>query len=648
MAFPVGLLAFFSAAPAWLNYRVHESIESTIERSTLAAPQKTSRLRELAGIDFSRLERGAYPGRYASLRANLESTGIGPRFRRLEWGIRLSALLVGIFLAFFGTTLAMSRRARRSPADLIVMYRWGWLLATSAALAKIFLLIPLLAYGIYELTSLAANRFAPQLILGIVIGGCAALWRSAAVLLRRVPLEFNEPMSRPVSAADAPELWAVLREASSRLETDPPDNVVIGMKQNFYVTELSVRSDLAKVDGRTLFLSLPLMRRLSADEVLAIVGHELGHFIGEDTRITREFYPMRFKANETLRAIARSGWVGWSSVHSLLFFQWSFGAAEQATSRERELKADQVAARLTSPAIAARALVRFQIFNEALNVGITGNGGRRLDHPLVESLRPIIEQNLLPKEDFWTRLFEESTPHPVDSHPKLRVRLDSLGQSLGSAEAKAYAVEEAGSAYSSWLGNGDALFAEQLRKAEQAIGKIRSRTAVAEADVETEEGRQFLAAHFPERRWKLRRLACWLPVVFLALVGAGFAVGAVASVGGIPKACLASAALLFGWLAFGVWRQHRNGEFVLRAGSLDYTGWRRPLRFSNVRTIRGVQTYGTISVTFHLNEKEPPFWRFSLLLFRRKRFTFSLGMIDAKKGDVFKLLHQYITRQVAE
>ena len=113
MAFPVGLLAFFSAAPAWLNYRVHESIESTIERSTLAAPQKTSRLRELAGIDFSRLERGAYPGRYASLRANLESTGIGPRFRRLEWGIRLSALLVGIFLAFFGTTLAMSRRARR-------------------------------------------------------------------------------------------------------------------------------------------------------------------------------------------------------------------------------------------------------------------------------------------------------------------------------------------------------------------------------------------------------------------------------------------------------------------------------------------------------------------------------------------------------
>jgi Zn-dependent protease with chaperone function len=646
MAFPVGLLVFFAAAPAWLDHRVHDSVRTSIDKLALTEPQKVIRARELAAIDYSRVAGKDYSGPYTALRARMEQSGLGPRFRRLEWGFRLSALLVGVLLAFFLTILVMSRRARRSPADLIVMYRWGWRLGISAALAKVFLLIPLLAYGLYELTSLATDHVLPGLIAGVVIGGVLALWRSSAILLRSVPLEFGEPMSRPAAAADAPELWAVVREASDRLGTKPPDNIVLGMKANCYVTELSVQCDSAKVAGRTLFLSLPLMRRLTPDEILAIIGHELGHFVGEDTRVTREFYPLRFKSHRTLFAVAQAGWVGWTSAHSLLFFQLSFDAAERATSRARELKADEAAARLTSAATVGRALVRFQVFAEALGMGVTGKGGIKLDRPYEESLQAIIDRSLLPDEAFWSRLFEESMPHPLDTHPKLRVRLASLGLAWSATEAKACAVEGGESAYSRWLGARDALFSEQAQRADEALLKIRTQSALAAADCATKEGREFLATHFPERRWKTRRLAYGLPVGFLVFLAAILLFCMTVSPLAIGQFALGAAALLVGGLALCFWRQHRKGEFLLRAGALEYTGWRRPLLFSEVRDIKAVRVYGAISVTFLFKEKEPPYWRFAVLATKRAKLALNLGMIDAGKDEVFKLLILYANRRL--
>jgi Zn-dependent protease with chaperone function len=165
-------------------------------------------------------------------------------------------------------------------------------------------------------------------------------------------------MSREVTPEDAPELWQAVKDAARKLQTTPPDRIIIGMQFNFYVTELAVLHDAGRAEGKTLYLSYPLLKQLSADEVLAIIGHELGHFIGEDTRMTREFYPLRYKNHETMVAMARSGWVGWPSFQFLNFFGWCFGETEQAASRARELLADKKAAELTTAQTAAHALVR--------------------------------------------------------------------------------------------------------------------------------------------------------------------------------------------------------------------------------------------------------------------------------------------------
>jgi Zn-dependent protease with chaperone function len=346
---PLLLLVFFIAAPAWLNSKLHTQIADAIEANPrLSLEEKDRRLEKIAGVNFEQVCLDCPPGS-ETLHDNLERDGIVGNFQRLRWGLILSVLLAGGLSLAVLAIYALNEKAKKSLDDLINSYRLSWKFGMAAALAKVFLLIPLLAYGTFEFSILLTNHYFPKLLLVIVLGGLFALWRSAAILLKKIPLEFKEPLSREVTPEEAPELWRIVRYAAERLQTTPPDRILIGLQLNFFVTELAVIHDDGRVEGKTLYLSYPLLKQLSEEEVLAIIGHELGHFIGEDTRMTRKFYPLRLKVRATMFAMASAGWVGWPSVQLLNFFSWCFGETERAASRDRELLADETAARLTTP-----------------------------------------------------------------------------------------------------------------------------------------------------------------------------------------------------------------------------------------------------------------------------------------------------------
>ena len=648
IAIPLIVLLFFAFAPAWLNYRLHSNVAEAINHAPgLTAAAKAERLAAFAKIDFAEVCRAA-PPHLQALRADFDQSGVTAHFHRLACSRFLSITLMVVLLAVMAANLLLNRHARRSRDALIWGYRLGWRLSMVAALTKVFLLIPLLAYGTYELTTLAADQYFPKLIVAIVLGGLVALWRSAVILLKEVPLEFEEPMAREIKPAEAPALWQAVRDAAMRLQTAPPDRIVVGMQLNFYVTELDVKLSSGRVEGRTLYLSQPLLKQMAPDEVLAIIGHELGHFIGEDTRITREFYPLRFKANATMLALAQSGWVGWTSVHALDFFNWCFGTTEQAMSRERELQADRTAAVLTSTATAARALVKFQVMSEAIQLGVAGANGQRLENPFEVPLGAFIREQLVPKTEFWQQLFEKKAPHPLDSHPALQVRLDALGERIGPADAIELATKETESAYACWLAGRGELFTELAKEVDAAVGKIRSRVDVAQANCETEAGRQLLEKHFPECRWKIRPFFFWLLVLCWGLVSAGLLTGAVFARDIVWTPVLAVGALLAGAANVAMWRRHRNGEFVLRADALNYTGWQRPLPFANVEKMSAVNSNGGITVTFRLKAKQPEIWKYSLLRFQRKRVSLSLSWIGVKQADVLKTIYRYFARQIEE
>ncbi len=638
LIFPAVVLVFFLLAPGWLEHRLHEQVDRALV--------KNGRSADRAGwskLDFAEVCGSAKP-EHATLRQQLTKNGVCAHFHRLAWGRGLAIVLMVVWLGSSGATLWLNQRAQHSRAALIASYRTAWGICITAAVVQLVLLIPLLGYGIYELTTLAADRYFPQVIGAVVIGGLVAVWLAGKILLKSPPLEFEEPLARVVAPAEAPELWRAVREAAQKLGATPPDNIIIGLQMNFYVTELSVRVDDRMAHGRTLFLSYPLLKLLSPAEALAIVGHELGHYLGDDTRLTREFYPLRLKVNGTLHALAHAGWAGWTSIHGIGFFNWAFGGTEQAMSRERELVADRIAAQLTSPATMAQALVKFQVLCEAFNRQLAA--GQAGGNPLTTSLAPVIREQLVPNRQFWRDLFEMKTPHPLDSHPDLRTRLQSLQTEMDEAKAIAIATAEVGSAYEAWLGGHEAVLADFVAKADAAISEAQRQQHVRAATYETAEGRQVLEELFPERRIPIRRSNGKIMVGATVAIAAGLA-WATSFLDGdagriVPVLILGGGAFLAWWL----WRWATETEIILRADSIMSTGWNRPLPWSDVATVSWMSLNGSLHVTFQLTQKAPPFSRRAVIRTQRKAVQLSLQYYAIKQEELQQLILKYYTRQI--
>jgi Zn-dependent protease with chaperone function len=645
---PLLLLGFFIVAPHWLNSRIRTATGRAINASpNLSFAEKQQRRARLATVDFRQVALNCPPG-WEKLRDSLQKSGVVGTFRRLQWGLFLSIALVAGLLVAVGCIFLLNGQAAKSPRNLIHCYRLAWHISIVAALANVFLLIPLLAYGTFEFSVLLTDHFYPNLLFVIVLGGLVGLLRSAQVLLKEAPMHFKEPMSREVTPQDAPELWQAVGEAAKRLQTDPPDRIVIGLQLNFYVTELAVIHDSGKAEGRTLFLSYPLLKNLSDDEVLAIIGHELGHFIGADTKLTRDFFPLRFKIQGTVIALARSGWIGWPSFQLLNLFALCFAETERTASRARELLADQQGASLTSPRTTARALVRFQVLVEAFQRGLKDAVMHQAENPLNLSLQPIVRERLAPDADFWKHLFEKNLPHPLDSHPALQVRLAALGQNISATEAEAIALAETTTAYEKWFSQRDALFTGLASQADAAVGKMRSRAQIVEADYQTAGGKKLLEQHFPEKRWRLKASTFWGGLVFLALMMAACLAAAIFVRDAVARIILGVFGILLGVMAARNWTRHRRGELTLNAEGICYSGWKKPVRFRELEKLFARKTRTNIIMIFRLKGKQPSVWRFSVLPFPSKVIGLSLSGFDERPLVMTPTIFRYCARQTAE
>src|SRR5205085_1143278 len=125
---------------------------------------------------------------------------------------------------------------------------------------------------------------------------------------------------------------------------------------------------------------------------------------------------------------------------------------------------------------------------------------------------------LVPRANFWTELFQKHTPHPLDSHPALHLRVEALGLAITPADAQAMALADEASAYDRWFAQREMLFARLTTDAGIALGKTRVQAQVANADGDTERGRQLLQEHFPERRWRTKFGRLALVYVICALL----------------------------------------------------------------------------------------------------------------------------------
>lgn len=288
----------------------------------------------------------------------------------------------------------------------------------------------------------------------------------------------------------------------------PPDHIVVGLAPNFWVTEADAETTEGTLRGQTMYLSLPLLRLLSLDQVRAILAHELAHFVGADTSWSRRFAPIwrgTVDALLTLRA-SSSGLSAVAAIpaHSVLsHFLASFASAHGTISRERELSADQVAVRIAGAAAFGSALVRVALAARAWEPAV------REFVPIVAAGQPLPNLGVTfaglaaagTGADPVVLSDLDSPPHPTDSHPPTSDRLAAIGIALDDTMLDltapmptdaGHSLFDAGEAIEMDLtAMVSAMFSPQAREIAEAID--RENAAVAWLDAKEREAAQAAA-----------------------------------------------------------------------------------------------------------------------------------------------------------
>jgi Zn-dependent protease with chaperone function len=426
------------AVPAfawWFGGHVTAGFDQRIMESALASVAQEPGLTDVereAARNFYTVVRASEvcasddPG-LARLRTNM--TAACSEFTQLYWIQRAGLVSIGLGLLTALIGGAAVAAAMRSRAAQLSAFRvaWGSLRLISAA--QVVIQGALCVALSYWVTAYFFEIYVVKLIFMVAI---FALWAIGGVLLGIfAKVDTTQTVEGAlITEGEAPALWARLRELAATIGTEPPVRVIGGIDDNFFVTENPVVLNGERLEGRTLFMSLSLLRGFDAAEAEAVLCHELAHFSGGDTTHSRSLTPMRAKYAQYLNLLEGNP-LCMPVFFTMLAFWRGFELALAQTSRERELRADRIAAENTRPDAIARALLKVSAWSryrveveEALfdqdQVLSSVNIADRVRGGFAEFVR----------SDRLLSLQKSETPHPMDSHPPNAVRFAALGVEL--------------------------------------------------------------------------------------------------------------------------------------------------------------------------------------------------------------------------
>jgi Zn-dependent protease with chaperone function len=163
------------------------------------------------------------------------------------------------------------------------------------------------------------------------LGGLAML-RGVFVVGRRA--DVVQP-GVAVTPRDEPELWRTVGELAAQVRTRMPDEIRLVPDVNAAVSE-DARL-LGLIPGkRHMYIGVPLLLTLSADELRAVLCHELGHYSGSHTRLGGITYRGRTTLIRTIERLGGHAVIrGVFQLYATLYLRVS-----QAVSRRQELEAD--------------------------------------------------------------------------------------------------------------------------------------------------------------------------------------------------------------------------------------------------------------------------------------------------------------------
>ena len=253
----------------------------------------------------------------------------------------------------------------------------------------------------------------------------------AALLILASWVRFEQPDGQPVSATDAPELFALIEKVRSYLKAPAIDAVYL---TNTFAAKAVQRPSRGLFGGylNEIVIGLPLLQSVSKAEAAVLIAHELGHLSGRAgdkatvvhrARLTWQHMLDRQPRQPMLLRLASAPLVRW--------FAPAFLAQSGPTERAAEFAADRYAAEIAGAETVASALQRLSIAEAFL-----GEYWARVAEEPVTSPEPQLQPhremaNFLPRMTEWELaedvLAADLVKPGENARPSLADRLSALG-----------------------------------------------------------------------------------------------------------------------------------------------------------------------------------------------------------------------------
>ena len=372
-----------------------------------------------------------------------------------QW-VAVVAMISGAALLLLVLTLSLAAFGRRSIQYL--SFIGGKNLMIWASAVEVFVQGAMLVWLSYWVTAFYFNVYVVKLIAVVAILVALAAFAAIVGIFKR-DRSVNTQHGELVCEADAPRLWDRIRQMAERLKTPPPKQIVAGIDANFFVTEAPLTVSGEVLQGRTLYVSLPLLRKLETSEADAVLAHELAHLSGGDTANSAKLGPALQHYDQYCSRMRSSGAtvVVWPV---LALYRVMFELALARTRREREFRADRVAAKLISPEAISKSLVKIAAYSIYRNKIEADLFQQQAQHTGALGIASAVDSGLatyVHSPAFMQQISNVHVPHPFDSHPPLNERMTAVNAPIGESDYAAVAVEVPTASWAGEINTADAI-----------------------------------------------------------------------------------------------------------------------------------------------------------------------------------------------
>ncbi|XQW83463.1 M48 family metallopeptidase [Thalassotalea piscium] len=346
-------------------------------------------------------------------------------------GTEISFYSIFISVSLIICTLALFLLSFKSQTIQYITFVLAWNISKLFCITQVLIQGGLLLADFYFGTILIWNTFYPQILFLIAMPVAIACVQMIIVLVKKIEIP-NCIDGKLLTHNDAPKLYEELTNICKKFGTDLPNNIVLGVEDNFFVTENKLLLNEEKVlTGKTLYASIFHLKKLDKEEASAIFAHEMAHFSGDDTFFSKKTMPMLAKCDVCF-AILNANFITIPASYFLIFFRSIFEISFGKISRMREYRADAMAADYLSAKALANGLVKFVFYSE---YRASIEEAVRLKNEQVESvnfLKTIDEgvHNFASAYSFDGDVLAHAIPHPFDTHPPIYKRIEAIGYTL--------------------------------------------------------------------------------------------------------------------------------------------------------------------------------------------------------------------------